>query len=177
MASKTSVLASVEHALKTRAVLALGSNLGDRKKTIKGAIKSLNRQKKIKVVAKSSLYETIAVTEAGADETQPRYLNAVVMIETSLSPKELHQATAQVENSFGRVRLARWAPRTLDIDIITFGTELVETKSLIIPHPRAFERAFVLVPWLEVDPEAVIPGRGSIRLLLESLDGLPVKLK
>lgn len=177
MVSGMSALALAEPAVKTRAVLALGSNLGDRKKTIKGATKALNRQKKIKVVSKSSLYETIAVTESGEDENQPKYLNAVVIVETSLSPKELHQATAEVENKYGRVRLARWAPRTLDIDIITYGTELVETKSLIIPHPRAFERAFVLVPWLEIDPEAVIPGRGRISLLLEGLDGIPVMLK
>lgn len=155
--------------MKTRVVLALGSNLGDRKKTIKGAIRAIGKTKKIKVLKKSSLLETTAVSADGEDQSQPKYLNAVVIIETSLSAKELHQKTQEIENSFGRVRLARWAPRTLDIDIITFGSELIETKSLIVPHPRAHERVFVLAPWLEVDPEAFIPGRGPISALLKNL--------
>lgn len=163
--------------MKTRAVLAFGSNLGNRKKTIKGAFKALKKHKKIDLVSTSSLYETIAVTESGADESQPKYLNAVAIVDTSLSPKELHQFTQEIENSFGRVRLARWAPRTLDIDIISFGTQLIETKSLIVPHPRAHERAFVLAPWLEIDPEAVIPGRGPIAALLENLGERPKVLK
>lgn len=155
--------------MKTRAVLALGSNLGDRKKTIKGAIREIGKTKKIKVLKKSSLLETTAVSADGEDQSQPKYLNAVVIIETSLSAKELLQKTQEIENSFGRVRLARWAPRTLDIDIITFGSELIETKSLIVPHPRAHERVFVLAPWLEVDTEAFIPGRGPISALLKNL--------
>lgn len=163
--------------MKTRTVLAFGSNLGDRKKTIKRAIKQLARQKKMKLVAKSKLYETIAVNESGEDPTQPKYLNAVAIFETGLSPKELHGLTQAVENDFGRVRLARWAPRTLDIDVITFGTELIETKQLIVPHPRAHERGFVLYPWLEIDPEAFIPGRGRISLLLENLGDRPKVVK
>lgn len=163
--------------MKTRAVLALGSNLGDRKKTIKKAIKRIGAHRKIKLIEKSKLYETVAVTEAGEDESQPKYLNAVVIVETSLGAKELHEITQQIENDFGRVRLARWAPRTLDIDIITFGTELIETKRLIVPHPRAFERSFVLAPWLEIDPEAVIPGRGRVAVLLENLGDRPKVFK
>lgn len=163
--------------MKTRAVLALGSNLGDRKKTIKKAVKRLGSQRKVKLVGSSKLYETVAVTEAGEDESQPKYLNAVVIVETSLGAKELHEITQQIENDFGRVRLARWAPRTLDIDIITFGTELIETKRLIVPHPRAHERSFVLAPWLEIDPEAFIPGRGRVSVLLENLGDRPKVFK
>lgn len=161
----------------TRATLAFGSNLGNRKKTLKGAFKALKKSKKIELLATSSFFETVAITESGSDPSQPKYLNAVAIIETSLSAKELHQRTQEIENSFGRVRLARWAPRTLDIDIITFGTELIETKSLIVPHPRAHERTFVLAPWLEVDPDAIIPGKGPISKLLENLGEAPRVLK
>jgi 2-amino-4-hydroxy-6-hydroxymethyldihydropteridine diphosphokinase len=90
------------------------------------------------------------------------YKFMVTEVSTSLKPKRLLAALNEVENHFGRVRLERWAARTLDIDIITFGSELIETKSLIIPHPRAHERAFVLVPWAELDPEAVLPGHGKV---------------
>ena len=155
--------------MKVKAVLALGGNIGDRRATIEGAIAELNKTEGIKVKAASELYETVAITLAGPDETQPSYLNAVVEIATSLKPKALLAVCNQIENQFGRVRLARWAPRTLDIDIIVYGTELIETKNLVIPHPRAFERSFVLVPWLSIDPDAVIPGRGRIADLVAEL--------
>ncbi len=154
--------------VKTRVTLAFGSNLGDREKTIRGALRQLTEHKKIKLIALSSLHETTALTEAGEDEVQPRYLNAVAILETSLSPKKLHKICQSIENNFGRIRLVRWAPRTLDIDIITFGTEFIETKKLIVPHPRAHERSFVLEPWLEIDPDATIPGRGRVAHLIEA---------
>ena len=154
--------------VKTRVTLAFGSNLGDREETIRGAARQLMDHKKIELIALSSLQETTALTEAGEDETQPRYLNAVAIFETSLSPKKLHKICQRIENNFGRIRLARWAPRTLDIDIITFGTEFIETKKLIVPHPRAHERSFVLEPWLEIDPDATIPGRGKVAQLIEA---------
>lgn len=159
----------------TKAVLAFGSNLGDRQETIVAASKRLAEHKKVKLAALSSMYESVAVTAEGEDESQPGYLNAVGIFETELKPSKLHKLASDVENEFGRVRLARWAPRTLDIDIITFGTELIETKKLVVPHPRAFERAFVLVPWLEVDPDALIPGRGRISALVSELDSKVVK--
>jgi 2-amino-4-hydroxy-6-hydroxymethyldihydropteridine diphosphokinase len=102
------------------------------------------------------------MTANGIDESEPNYLNGVIEVSTSLKPKRLLGALNEVENQFGRVRLERWAARTLDIDIISYGSELVETKSLVIPHPRAHERAFVLVPWAELDPEAVLPGHGRV---------------
>lgn len=109
------------------------------------------------------------MTSHGIDQSEPNYLNGVIEISTSLKPKKLLAVLNDVENQFGRVRLERWAARTLDIDIITYGTELVETKSLVIPHPRAHERAFVLVPWAELDPEAVLPGRGKVAELAANM--------
>lgn len=156
--------------MKQQAVIALGANLGDRSKTINSAIEKLAKTKGIKLLVKSKLYESIALTEAGLDPDQPSYLNAVVKVQTSLKPKALLTALQEIENDFGRIRLQRWAPRTLDLDIITYGHELIETKSLIVPHPRAHQRSFVLVPWLEVDPDAVLPGRGRVDALVQDLE-------
>jgi 2-amino-4-hydroxy-6-hydroxymethyldihydropteridine diphosphokinase len=155
--------------VKVVAVLSLGANLGDRKVTIEAAIARISETKGIKLLKQSEIYESVALTDSGYDPEQPRYLNAVVQVESGLKPKALLAALNEIENEFGRIRLQRWAPRTLDIDIITYGFELIETKSLIIPHPRAFERSFVLVPWLEIDPDAILPGRGSVAQLVSEL--------
>jgi 2-amino-4-hydroxy-6-hydroxymethyldihydropteridine diphosphokinase len=163
--------------VKTKAILSLGANLGDRKGTIEQAIVRIGETKGIRVLATSAIYESVALTDSGYDPEQPSYLNAVVQIETSLKPKALLAVLNEIENEFGRIRLKRWAPRTLDIDIITFGHELIETKTLIVPHPRAFERSFVLVPWLEVDPEAVLPGRGKVSDLVAELSDPVVMAK
>ena len=130
--------------------------------TIRDAVLQIDAHPDISVKRQSGLYESFAMTPKGIDQSEPNYLNGVIEVSTSLKPKKLLAALNEVENHFGRVRLERWAARTLDIDIITFGSELIETKSLIIPHPRAFERAFVLVPWAELDPEAVLPGHGKV---------------
>jgi 2-amino-4-hydroxy-6-hydroxymethyldihydropteridine diphosphokinase len=148
--------------LKTRAILALGGNLGDRVQTIRDAIAQVDAHPEIKVKRESALFESFAMTAKGIDESEPNYLNGVIEVSTSLKPKRLLAALNEVENQFGRVRLERWAARTLDIDIISYGSKLVETKSLVIPHPRAHERAFVLVPWAELDPEAVLLGHGKV---------------
>jgi len=161
--------------LKSAAILSLGSNLGDRRVTLEAAIQRISDTKGIKLLKQSEIYESVALTDSGYDPEQPSYLNAVVQIETSLKPKQLLRALNEIENEFGRIRLQRWAPRTLDIDIITYGFELIETKSLIVPHPRAFERSFVLVPWLEIDADAVLPGRGRVEdLVLELSDSVAV---
>jgi 2-amino-4-hydroxy-6-hydroxymethyldihydropteridine diphosphokinase len=148
--------------LKTRAILALGGNLGDRVATIRNAVAQIDAHDEISVKRESALYESFAMTAKGIDQSEPNYLNGVIEVSTSLKPKKLLAALNDIENQFGRVRLERWAARTLDIDIITYGSELVETKSLIIPHPRAHERAFVLVPWAEMDPAATLPGHGKV---------------
>ena len=155
--------------MKVVAVLSLGANLGDRRETIEAAIERIAKTKGIKLLKQSDIYESVALTDSGYDPEQPSYLNAVVQVESGLKPKALLAALNEIENEFGRIRLQRWAHRTLDIDIITYGFELIETKSLIIPHPRAFERSFVLVPWLEIDPDAILPGRGSVAQLVSEL--------
>ncbi|MDG1817510.1 MAG: 2-amino-4-hydroxy-6-hydroxymethyldihydropteridine diphosphokinase [Aquiluna sp.] len=155
--------------MKTRAVIALGSNLGDREKTIQKALKQIAKLRGVELVVASKNYVSQALTETGFDPDQPEFINAVAIIDTKLAAKKLLSRLNEIESKFGRIRLARWAPRTLDLDIITYGTSLIETKSLIVPHPRAFERSFVLVPWLEIDPEAVLPGFGAVASLASSM--------
>ena len=147
------------------AILAIGSNLGKRRKTIRSALKALAVTPGIKKVICSPLVESSAVTAHGVDETKPNYLNGVVQIQTTLKPKELLEEIRRIETEHGRVRLERWGSRTLDIDIITYGDLLKAGKELTIPHPRAFERAFVLVPWAMLEPDAVLPGHGYVKEL------------
>jgi 2-amino-4-hydroxy-6-hydroxymethyldihydropteridine diphosphokinase len=148
------------------AILSLGSNLGDRERTIRDAIADLAAVPGVRVLATSGLVETAAVKTTGVDVSAPAYLNAIAQVETSLSPEALLAATSAIETGRGRVRTERWGDRTLDIDIVTFGELQQNDEALTIPHPRAAERAFVLVPWLQVDPNATLPGIGRV-------DGLP----
>lgn len=152
-----------------RAILALGGNLGDRKATIKAAIKDIKALDGVEVIAKSPLYESFAATENGPDESAPRYLNGVIEIETTLKPGALLTAVRKIETEHGRVRLERWGSRTLDIDIITYGNLIKDGKRLTIPHPRAYQRAFVMVPWAAMDPSARLLGHGSVAALAEDL--------
>lgn len=152
-----------------RAILALGGNLGDRKKTIKAAIKDIDAIEGVAVIRKSPLFESFAATENGPDELAPRYLNGVIEIETSLKPGNLLTEVRKIETAHGRVRLERWGSRTLDIDIITYGSLIKDGKRLTIPHPRAYERAFVVVPWAAMDPQARLLGHGSVAELAEGL--------
>lgn len=151
------------------AVLAIGGNLGKRRKTIRSGLKSLAATKGISNVLCSPLVESTAVTEEGVDDSKPNYLNGVVQIMTTLKAKELLTEIRRIETEHGRIRIERWGSRTLDIDIITYGDELKATKDLTIPHPRAFERAFVLVPWALLDPQAVLPGYGKVAELAEPI--------
>lgn len=152
-----------------RAILALGGNLGDRKATIKAAIKDIKALDGVEVIATSPLYESFAATENGPDESAPRYLNGVIEIETTLKPGALLTAVRKIETEHGRVRLERWGSRTLDIDIITYGNLIKDGKRLTIPHPRAYQRAFVMVPWAAMDPSARLLGHGSVAALAEDL--------
>jgi 2-amino-4-hydroxy-6-hydroxymethyldihydropteridine diphosphokinase len=141
--------------------LSLGSNLGDSAAILQGAVSDLCGAEGLDLDAVSPVYETDPV--GGPD--QDAYLNAVVVGRTSLDGLDLLAATQAVEQAWNRVRDVRWGPRTLDVDILTLGDEVVDTPTLTLPHPRAHERAFVLVPWYDVAPDAVIPGHGSVAAL------------
>ncbi len=156
--------------MKTRAVLALGSNLGDRKQHLKDALSKIAKLPSTKLLATSSVLETVAITEVGEDQSRPSYLNSVAIVETELNAEKLHQLTAEIENSLGRVRETKWQDRTIDIDVIAFGSEVVDSENLVIPHPRAHQRLFVLKPWFELEPEAEIAGHGKIAALIAELE-------
>lgn len=143
-------------------VLAIGGNLGDREANIKAAVDKIGALKKVKVRALSPLVESYAVTSAGIDQSKPNYMNAVVKVDTKLKPKKFLKKLRAVEAELGRVRLERWGSRTMDIDIITYGDEIISKKTLTVPHPRAYQRAFVLVPWNLIDSEAILPGHGRV---------------
>ena len=138
-------------------VLALGANLGPAQDTLREAVTDLARTPGIEVRDVSALARTSAV---GGPE-QSDYLNAVVLARTTLAPRALLRATQAIEHAHGRERHEHWGPRTLDIDIVLYGSVLAVTDDLELPHPRAHERAFVLQPWAQVDPDAVLPGLGG----------------
>lgn len=139
-----------------RAVLALGGNVGDVRATLRGAVADLGALDGVEVVAVSPLARTAPV---GPD--QDDYDNAVVVVRTTLSPRELLRATSAIEDAHGRVRTERWGPRTLDIDVVTVDGVDSADPELELPHPRAHDRAFVLVPWAHVEPGAVLGGLGG----------------
>jgi 2-amino-4-hydroxy-6-hydroxymethyldihydropteridine diphosphokinase len=129
----------------TTAYVALGSNLGDRLALLRAAVAALVRAD-ITVTARSAVYES----EAVADEPQPRYLDAVVRVETALPPRELLARCLEIEAALGRVRSTRWAARTLDLDLLLYGDAVIDEPDLVVPHPRLTGRPFVRVPLAEV---------------------------
>ncbi|WP_456846829.1 2-amino-4-hydroxy-6-hydroxymethyldihydropteridine diphosphokinase [Cellulomonas sp. P5_C6] len=139
-------------------VLALGANLGPAQETLRQAVTDLAGTPGIEVVEVSPLARTAAV---GGPEQSPDYLNAVVLATTTLAARDLLRATQAIEQAHGRERQEHWGPRTLDIDIVLYGSVLAVTDDLELPHPRAHERAFVLQPWAQLDPHAVLPGLGG----------------
>jgi 2-amino-4-hydroxy-6-hydroxymethyldihydropteridine diphosphokinase len=149
-----------------RAVIALGSNLGDREATIRAAAEAVGALPGVRLVALSGLVESHAVKPTGVDEAAPSYLNAVALADVELEPVKLLGALNGIEQQFGRVRHTVWGDRTLDLDLIAFGDVELHSERLTLPHPRAWQRAFVLHPWLQLDPDAVIPGRGRVTDLL-----------
>ena len=150
----------------TAVVLALGSNLGDRQDILQGAVDAIVGLPGMRVTAVSPVYETVPV----GGPAQPDYLNAVVLADAARPARELLDRLHEIEAAFDRVRLVRWGPRTLDIDIITFGRDRSDDPELTLPHPRAHERAFVLAPWHDADPDAALPGRGPVGELLARAD-------
>ena len=135
-----------------QAVLALGSNLGERFNTLQGAINALADTPEVKVVSVSPVYESPAVD---APEGSRDFLNAVLLVDTTLSVHTLLERAHAVESAFGRVRGGTVnEPRTLDVDLIVVGERIADDPDLVLPHPRVHERAFVLRPWLDIEPEA-----------------------
>jgi 2-amino-4-hydroxy-6-hydroxymethyldihydropteridine diphosphokinase len=155
----------------TPVVLALGSNLGDRLANLQAAVDTLGAGPGLDAVAVSPVYETAAI---GGPE-QPDYLNAVLLAVTTLPARAVLDLGLAAEAARHRVRQQRWGPRTLDVDVIVYGGEISGDPELTLPHPRAHERAFVLAPWHDVDPGAVLPGRGRIAELLAAADSTGVR--
>ncbi|WP_129360429.1 MULTISPECIES: 2-amino-4-hydroxy-6-hydroxymethyldihydropteridine diphosphokinase [Micrococcaceae] len=148
-------------------IIALGSNLGESQDTLARAITALANNEKITVEAVSP----IAVTEpVGGPEGQPNYLNQVIRVSTDMSPFALLRFCQGIEEDFHRVRTVRWGPRTLDIDIVTFGNLFMDEPELSLPHPRAAERAFVLAPWARMDPDALLDGQPVVDLAARAED-------
>ncbi|WP_082489701.1 2-amino-4-hydroxy-6-hydroxymethyldihydropteridine diphosphokinase [Frigoribacterium sp. Leaf172] len=153
----------------TRAVVALGSNLGARDELLRDAVAALDAVAGVTVVSASTPVSSVALTPEGPDETRPEYLNAVALVETSLDPIALLDALQSIESDHGRTRNVRWGDRTLDLDLVAFGDLELETERLTLPHPRAAERAFVLEPWSEIDEEARLGSLGRVTDLIAAL--------
>lgn len=145
-----------------RYVIAVGANLGEAEQVVNYALGEVAGRIGGLLVDRSSLYRTAPV--GGPD--QPDFINAVAIVESDSSPEAVLDALQAMENESGRVREIRWGPRTLDLDVIIAGAEVRDDPQLTIPHPRAHERAFVLIPWLEIDPLAEIPGHGRVQDLV-----------
>ncbi|MFE6170336.1 2-amino-4-hydroxy-6-hydroxymethyldihydropteridine diphosphokinase [Viridibacillus arvi] len=135
------------------AFISLGSNIGERLQTLQHAVKLLTEHLEVEVVAVSSVYETDPVGFTDQDA----FLNIVVQIRTSLNPEKTLELCQVIENELKRVRVIRWGPRTIDLDILLYNHDNIETETLIVPHPRMHERAFVLVPLLEIAPDLIYP--------------------
>ncbi|BCL22069.1 2-amino-4-hydroxy-6-hydroxymethyldihydropteridine diphosphokinase [Streptomyces tuirus] len=149
------------------AVIALGSNLGNRLETLQGAVDALGDTPGLRIKGVSPVYET---EPWGVDPgSQPAYFNAVVVLKTTLPPSSLLERAHAVEEAFHRVRDEHWGPRTLDVDIVSYADVVSDDPQLTLPHPRAHERAFVLAPWHDLDPEAQLPGRGPVAGLLDTV--------
>jgi 2-amino-4-hydroxy-6-hydroxymethyldihydropteridine diphosphokinase len=148
-----------------KVVLALGANLGDPRKQISLAIDAIRDI--IKVEKVSSLYETAPFK---VNDAQPNYINAVLIGETELQPKELIKELLAIEAKLGRQRTLPKAARTIDIDIVDYEGFFLKSDELTLPHPRAHERRFVLEPWVEIEPDAVLREHGPIKELLAALD-------
>jgi 2-amino-4-hydroxy-6-hydroxymethyldihydropteridine diphosphokinase len=150
----------------TRAYVGLGANLGDRECTLRAAVEGLAGEAGIDVVAVSTLRETDPV---GVGD-QPRFLNGAAELETSLTARELLDRLLAVEQRFGRVRVpGEHGPRTLDLDLLLYGDEVIDEPGIAVPHPRLHQRRFVLEPLAELAPDLEVPGRGDVESLLRGV--------
>jgi len=153
-------------------VFSLGSNLGDRLGYLQGAVDALRLTPNLVMVDVSSVYATEPV---GPVSDQPEFLNIIVRADSTLASLVLLERGQAIENHFRRTREVPGGPRTLDVDLIKVGDRIKRTPLLTLPHPRAHERAFVLVPWLEIDPSAYVPEVGGVADLLSALDAAGVR--
>ncbi|WP_431791756.1 2-amino-4-hydroxy-6-hydroxymethyldihydropteridine diphosphokinase [Microbacterium paraoxydans] len=154
---------------ETLAVVALGANLGDREETIRAAAARIARLPLVSDVRLSRLFETVALRVDGPDPDAPGYVNAVALVTTRLAPEILLGMLHAIEDENGRVRGERWGDRTLDLDLVAYGDVVSDDPRIQLPHPRAAERLFVLEPWLDVDPDAELVGRGRVADLAADL--------
>ncbi|MDP8910584.1 MAG: 2-amino-4-hydroxy-6-hydroxymethyldihydropteridine diphosphokinase [Actinomycetota bacterium] len=153
--------------MTARAFVGVGSNLGDREATVRSGLAALAHGEEVSVVAVSTLRETEPV---GLID-QPPFLNGAVLLQTSLDARSLLERLLVVERAHGRTRGGPpLGPRTLDLDLLLYGEEVIDEPGLTVPHPRLHERRFVLEPLAELDSDLVVPGRGPVRRLLSALD-------
>jgi 2-amino-4-hydroxy-6-hydroxymethyldihydropteridine diphosphokinase len=156
-----------------RCVLAIGSNLGDRLGSLQGAVNSLADTPEVWLTAVSPIYETEPVD---APEDSRNFLNAVILMDTTLSARTLLDRAQAIEDAFGRERTdVRGEPRTLDVDLIVVGDRRANDEDMVLPHPQAHERAFVLAPWHDVEPDAELPDFGPVAKLLEQVGDQGIK--
>jgi 2-amino-4-hydroxy-6-hydroxymethyldihydropteridine diphosphokinase len=148
------------------AVIALGSNEGDRLQFLKNALQALESAPEINVTKKSSIYQSEAV---GGIANKP-FLNAVIEVKTEITALQLLKTLQKIENDNGRIRNQRWDNRTLDLDLISVENEVIDSDELIIPHPLAHQRDFVLIPLHEINPDANLPKYGKVKELLDLID-------
>ena len=148
------------------AYIGLGSNLNHPKEQIKKAVIALNDAQDVKIVGLSSLYQSKPIDGSA----QPDYINTMCQVDTHLTALELLYVCQEIEDKQHRERAEKWGPRTIDLDIITYGVQVVASKQLIIPHPEMMNRAFVLVPLAELEPDLKVPVLGPIQELIDKLD-------
>lgn len=142
-----------------KAVIALGSNLENRKLNVDIAVTKLEE------VLRNLIVSKYIETKAVGGPVQPDFLNSVAIGESELEPEDLLNRLLAIEDEMGRVREVKWGPRIIDLDLIVFGDHVINTQNLKLPHPLASSRDFVLTPWLSIDPDGVIPGLGKIKFL------------
>jgi 2-amino-4-hydroxy-6-hydroxymethyldihydropteridine diphosphokinase len=150
----------------TTAYVGLGANIGPREVTLLRAVELLGESEGVDVIAVSQLRETEPVGVVD----QPRFLNGAARVETTLPPRALLDLLLEIERSLGRIRGERWGPRTVDLDLLVYGSEQIDEPGLRVPHPRLHERRFALEPLAELDPELDVPGLGRVSELLATLD-------
>lgn len=150
--------------------IGIGANLGDAHSSVQRAILRLQELPDTRLTAQSSLFRTAPIDAGGND-----YINAVARIETRFAPDDLLQALQSIENEFGRERPYQNAPRTLDLDLLLYGQQTMRSETLTVPHPRIAQRAFVLIPLLQIDPLISIPGLGPAHALAPGVAGQSIQ--